>query len=180
MSVRATLIMAMLAKAAIFDSHSHRLMARLCVSLSTSGGLSSEHLHNISLFSRLTSLSITSGDIYIPDMLKFSLEPSLELPPCLTRLVNPESLEALRFPYIPAAYSSLTRLTKLNIAPTTLVAQDLESFTQLQSVEVGPLWGTLATPILLPRGQAVSLQHLNAASECWLHNLDAVTSLTHL
>ena len=136
------------------------------------GHLTSCHLHTISSFSRLTCLSIAADDVYETE--------ALELPACLTSLVQIKFLEALNFPQIPAAYAHLSRLTSLAIAPISLIPQDLQAFTQLQRLTIGPLWGTLATPVLLPKGDHVSLQHLNAASECAMSNLAELTSLTHL
>ena len=154
------------------DCHAQKLLTRLCTFLTVHGHLTSCHLLTISSFSRLTCLSIAADDAYETE--------ALELPACLTSLLHIKSLEALNFPQIPTAYANLSRLTSLAIAPISLIPQDLQAFTQLQHLTIGPLWGTLATPVLLPKGSHVSLQHLNAASECAMSNLAELTSLTYL
>ena len=87
---------------------------------------------------------------------------------------------AQSFAHFPTQLSSLTALTKLCIEPSSVSLQDLSAYSQLKFLWIGPEYGNLQAPVLLPCGPEVSLQTLYATSDCILHDLASATGLTQL
>ena len=158
------------AETTLLDEHIQQVFRTSCSQLRVKGA-TMQLLPILSSFSSLVSLTINAERTV-------TLVNQLCLPECLMSLKNLQSLSASKYINLPASYTSLTRLTYLQIAPTSRQT-DLSGYTQVQHLQIGPDWGHSGR-ILLPVSAPASLQHLAVSHGHGLPHLAAATKLTSL
>lgn len=158
------------AETTLLDEHVQQVFRTSCSHLRVKDA-TSQHLPILSSFSNLVSLTISADQTV-------ELVKHVCLPKCLTSLKNLQALSAAKYLNLPAAYTSLTKMTYLQIAPT-MRQTDLSGYTQVQHLQIGPACGR-SEHILLPVSDAASLQHLAVSHGHGLPHLAAATKLTSL